>query len=302
MIGARLLKDRHSESPPPARGSSLKRDDNACHTFPISGYVHGLISSALDHLVVLADVTEGTGKLPPLASLTLVRTAIEASSIAIWLISKPSRIERVEHRIRLVFEGVDKEKAATNEISKFFEMNPEEPERDYFSQHIEGPRLNMEGVILGKLKSISQKNSLEFPPKKVTDSTSIIEAAGKICFGEKSKVMPVFFWRNCSGIAHSKEWATLKATHKRQITKALGGVAKFKFSANSSFITTAYGCAMALVSEAYKLYLTGIGETPKPMIASIRQNSDGSIKSEGAGTPPSVITQGKNISWKPTRI
>lgn len=93
---ARLLK--------PMPGSRFEDDDRMKPTDPPSQQVTGLLRSALDHLQMVSDAMAASGPRA-LASFTLLRSALEASALAAWLMLPGTKDARLRNSIRLSIEN-----------------------------------------------------------------------------------------------------------------------------------------------------------------------------------------------------
>ncbi|GBG39668.1 hypothetical protein NJB14197_39140 [Mycobacterium montefiorense] len=157
------------------------------------------LGSALDHLEVVAETFHALGQPHSFAESTLIRTAITASSYALWLLS----LEPTQRRLRVLqfsFKDYDMWAGFVRTESR----NPEAPE----------DLVNTAPAVLDELNErrtwiVKQANDIligdeprtvrEYRKDLPTD-TAVVKEAGTRVLGA---------WRFLSGYAHGLPWATL---------------------------------------------------------------------------------------------
>jgi hypothetical protein len=166
----------------PKAGSRFEDDDRMKPTNPPSEQIVTLLQSSLDHFQALADAV-GTSGLRPLASFTLIRSALEASALAAWLMLPGTKDARLRRSIRLSMEN----RRDTETYTKRFGTNA--AISDWYSAEMTATKNSRAGT-----KSLDLNGAF---PKL----TSIIQETDKAQTFQGLKGVDV--WRACSGIAHS---------------------------------------------------------------------------------------------------
>ena len=183
---------------PVQQGSVLEQDDRALDGCALSALVYDLletathVSSSLQKLIVM-ETNEGTPVLPSLhGAYSLVRTHLEATSSALWLMAPQSRRARIRRCIQYWCTEVKLLNGFQTEWSKSFLM----PKR----------------ICYEDLKEIATKVALPlegFPGR----TPWMLPGTGPILkfveFAHENAGTTWFnFWQFCSGFAHSKQWAS----------------------------------------------------------------------------------------------
>jgi hypothetical protein len=168
----------------PLPGSRFEDDDLLKPTNPPSEQVINLLRSGLDHLHAVADAVSEGGKGPrPLAPYTLIRASIEASSLAVWVMSPGTKDARLKNSIRLSIAN----RRATEVYNKKFDLG------DHVSKWFKAE------MMATKVQRPGTKNmNLEASFPRSTDL--ILETDKRLIF---SGLAGIDAWRACSGIAHS---------------------------------------------------------------------------------------------------
>jgi hypothetical protein len=163
-------------------GSRFEDDDLLKPTDPPSAQVINLLRSGLDHLQALSDAVGSTG-VRPLAGFTLVRSTIEASALAAWLMLPATKDVRLKHSIQLSVEN----RRDTETYTKRFELG--DTVSKWFRKEMTATKDQRPGT-----KNMDLDKGL--PPL-----TSIIQTVDK--HQKFSGLTGLDAWRIGSGIAHS---------------------------------------------------------------------------------------------------
>jgi hypothetical protein len=164
------------------QGSRFEVDDALKPTNPPSEQVINLLRSAHDHLRALADAVSGSG-LRPLAGFTLIRSAIEASALAAWLMLPNTIDARLRNSIRLSVEN----RKDTETYTKRF--GADDRVSKWFVAEMEATKAQRPGTKNMDLA------------KNFATLTSIIAGTDKR--QKFTGLTGLDAWRACSGIAHS---------------------------------------------------------------------------------------------------
>ena len=183
---------------PVQQGSVLERDDRALGSYALSVLILDLlataihVSSSLQKLIVM-EAKEGPLVSAPLhGPYSLVRTHLEATSQALWLMAPQAGSARIKRCIQYWCAEVKLLNGFQAEWSKSFSM----------PKHIGYEDLKVIAAEAGL--------SLEgFPAKKKWTSIGSGDILKSVEFAHDDPTMTWFnSWQLCSGFAHSKQWAS----------------------------------------------------------------------------------------------
>ncbi|MET3175981.1 UNVERIFIED_ORG: hypothetical protein ABIB52_003854 [Arthrobacter sp. UYCu721] len=221
----------------PQESSPLCSDDARIPHFPVSGYAAGQLSvatgciSSLKQMMVRESETNVDMLASPFGAYTLVRNALDAAVVALWLLEPINGTLRIKRRILL---GVD-------EISKGAAF------REAMGQHStrEKRRARMQEVAelagLGLWNPLSKKAKLPSTTQMLTDLER----------WHSNAVMPwLAAWQLASGHAHGKLWAHI-ASHELQEVEGTRTATGAHFQ-----MTIRYGMLAAVLFEAVQLLET----------------------------------------------
>lgn len=180
----------------PLPGSRFEEDDLLKSIEPPSEQVINLLRSAFDHLHAVADAVGEDGKGPrALAPYTLIRTAIEASALAVWMMSPTPKDNRLKNSIRLSVAN----RRATEVYSKKY--NYGDTVSNWFKAEMSATKAQRPGTKNMNLDAY-------FP--KITDL--ILKTDKHLKFSDFAGIDA---WRACSGIAHSNGQFAGPRLHER---------------------------------------------------------------------------------------
>jgi hypothetical protein len=246
------LRKKIQSVPSPESGSSLKKDDNQCHPLSMSSHCHTLLLVAVDHLGALREVMKSTQKMPVYSSHTLIRTALECSSTVINLLSTEDRKERLSARLASYQESHDNLSKTMVELSAF--LGDDVGFADYKSEVDEYNANNQT-----RIKKIIDREKLPSLKKIYGGRDNVFHAAKKV-FSNETGSYHAFVWRSASGIAHGKEWATLRLMTRKLIagSKRSSGVVSYSLGADSAFVVAALECSVKTLTKAYETYMQAL--------------------------------------------
>ncbi len=167
------------------------------------------------------------------APFTLMRSAIESASQALWLLVPDERQVRVRRRLQMAAENA-REQSRAAEI-----LDPEASQRlqqglDRFAGLAEAAGISRDHV-LGKAPSL----------------LTMVRAAS----GFVAPDLPLeFLWRLGSGYAHGNVWALLVAGVQERLPGSQEAVAHLSVTADAETALLFMGAAVLALSEAQKLH------------------------------------------------
>jgi hypothetical protein len=215
----------------PAPGSKLAADDAALDPYHLSHAIMSAVGISIDHLEAFRVLTQDARRTQP-AHYTLLRSALEGASTAVWLASPEDAKERRFRRLRL----------AANDIWESGE-----------AQKLHGlPRPS--GRTTAQLREGLRK--LAPDDRDVLAGhwsyRQVIRAAA-----ENRGIDPdvaELLWRAESGLAHGALWATLGMLNREQSDSDVPGVVHLRTTANVEQLVLAAAFALATAEFALRLY------------------------------------------------
>jgi hypothetical protein len=206
---ARIGPEADRPQPPPP-GSPLRADDDLAHPYDLSHAAWLSLTHAVDHLGCLNTLLADAHVVHLFAPYSLVRSALENSSAAVWMLHPPNRIKRLTRRLRF----------ATADIH-----NGEEAKRLTGSQ---GPRSEKERI--NEVRDIARRAGVDADiAVSHVGYSEIVRAAGSAL---DSEAAVRFSWKLCSGVTHGDLWTTLSAAEKVELPDAPPGLGAFKIEAS----------------------------------------------------------------------
>jgi hypothetical protein len=167
------------------------------------------------------------------APYSLVRSALENASAAVWMLHPRRRADRLTRRLQFAAADI---------------RNGEEAKRLTGQQ---GPRTEAERMK--QVRDIAQR--AEIDPA---------EAVRKVGFGEIVKSagaalspgadITFFIWKLCSGITHGDFWTTPSAAQMAELPGAPPGVGTFKITANLKILMYVTTVATHMTDLGWSLY------------------------------------------------
>lgn len=210
--------------------SSLLGDDSATAFNPISHQVALGLAVAADHLTALRlAINSPSGGVTAMSMFTLVRSSIEASSNALWILSPTSRDERVLRSLRMTLEY----RRNLNEIQADLGADDARFEKVKIRlQELRDARPGLAGRSLTKLSSQAQR-------LKDIDG-----------FTEGEFLSPLIIWRLSSGIAHGNGSVILNLLERDLID---GAPSTYRLTTNTGVLAMFHNAATNLILKVLDL-------------------------------------------------
>jgi len=217
----------------PASGSPMRGDDERLDPYQISHAVHNSLSHGVDHLHCLRTVLRDAAVIHMYAPYSLVRSALENASTAVWMLQPPGRADRLTRRLRLAAADI---------------RNGEEAKR--LAQQ-SGPRTEAERIE--QVRTIAQQAGID-PDVAVSrvGFGQIVKAAGGGS-GPGADVS-LLVWRMCSGIAHGDFWTTPAVAEMAELPGAPPGIGAFEITANIKILMYVTTIATLMTNLGWRLY------------------------------------------------
>jgi hypothetical protein len=188
-------------------GSVLALDDQVMPGYPISAYVRELLITSNDHIETLRVVIEDLGALPSHSGWTLMRSAIETSSRALWLCQPDEQDERMRRLFRHVQDDFDRWAEVVREskpVRQRGEPIAGQAERQRELDQLAAPYVS---------SSLTLQN-------QVREKVNIVETIRDAATASKvstPKHQVASLWRRASGFSHGMPWAHNQSSQTQQI-------------------------------------------------------------------------------------
>ncbi len=214
-------------------GSLLAEDDVLTAPYQNSHVIAVFLGSALDHLHALRALLVDAEALHMSAPFSLMRSAIESASQALWLLTPDDRQVRVQRRLQMAAENAREQSQAVRIL------NPEASGR--LQQRLE------RFAGLGEAAGVPRERVLGKVPSLVT----MVRAASDLVAHD----LPLeFLWRLGSGYAHGNAWAPLLAGVQEQLPSSQEAVAHLSVTADAETLLLFMGAAVLALDKAQKLH------------------------------------------------
>jgi hypothetical protein len=216
---------------PVETGSSLAGDDRRSDPYQVSHAIIQLTTVAVDHLHALKVLVGDARKLHNSAPYTLVRSAIEAASTALWILAprdRPTRLlRRLSHAAQDVRDGTLMAQGAKVLVPR--EFSQRSAELELMAQHVAGASGKLERLNLTQI--LREVDSLNF-----TDLQALAA------------------WRTCSAFAHGRLWSSLSLLEREVFPSGAPNVATLRLTNSLSAVLWPTWVAHDLVVSALQLY------------------------------------------------
>lgn len=220
-------------------GSSLAGDDSASDPYQISHAVRGQIGVAVDNMHAAVNLLTEANVMHPMAPFSMIRTALETSANATWILQPKARSDRVLRRLRLAFaDARDRDQAEADAG-----LTPNRPIADHIARLQAIGRQS--GCDVGKIAAT--------PPS----ATKILTDADADATMARDRSY-LFTWRVSSGMAHGRDWAhmSLLTMEELEATRADERVGTFRLTAGVDRFAWVLGAALDLTQHAGRTYQT----------------------------------------------
>jgi len=213
-------------------------DDLSTPYAPLSFNAMSLDATATDHVGTLQNFIAATsGGIPTMAGYTLIRTSIEASSIALWLMGGGTKDKRIMNTLRLILDNrVDNEK---------------------FSKRMGKTDLQKNERVRRRLNAVKdarpslRKSTIQPMPT----ATSIIEGAQKHV-KKRAEYTGIQTWIACSGIAHANYGTSLMLLERKQVGLGAPSSGTFHMTSSVSVLSLMFEVAIDFIEASRLIYET----------------------------------------------
>ena len=210
--------------------SSLSGDDTATAFNPISHQVALGFAVAADHLTALRLAIDGpSGGVTAMSMFTLVRSSIEASCNALWVLSPAIRDERVLRSLRLTLE---------------YRRNLYEIQADFGAADTRFEKVRTRLEELRDARPGLRGRSLTKLPTQVQRLRDVDQ------FGEEDFLRPLVLWRLSSGIAHGNGSVILNLLERDLVE---GAPSTYRLTTNSGVLAMFHNAATNLIAQLLQL-------------------------------------------------
>lgn len=257
-------------------GSSLQGDDAATPYESVSDLIASHFAVATDqlHAVKLAVESgqeEGHLNILPMAMYTLIRSAVETTGTAIWLLAPSSRDERVLRALQLTYEHrrnlhTIAEEMGDTEDAGFERMTSR-------VEQLRDARPGLRGRSVKKLKTVTDRLD--------GIATLVPELA----------MPPLTLWRMASGLAHGNNAVIRSILEHEQISDFVDGHGNFRLTSSVGVLATFYLSALQMLDGLLVMHRLRNEPLPHPPIATLWQGKWGAgyLTIPSCQTPPSTV-------------
>ncbi len=218
--------------------SALQGDDAATPYEPVSDLVASHFAVAMDQLHAVKLAVEsgreaGQLNILPMSMYTLIRSAFETIGTAIWLLSPPSRDERVLRALQLTYDHRQSVRTVAAELG-----DSEDPGFDRMASRMEqlrDARPGLRGRSL-RLKTVTQR--LDAIPSRLPDLF----------------MPPLTLWRMSSGLAHGNNAMIRFVLEHEQVTDFRNGRGQFRLTSSVGVLALFYMSALQMVDGLLALH------------------------------------------------
>jgi hypothetical protein len=213
-------------------GSALVGDDRATNPLQVShAAIHGIVT-AQDHLHALRMLIKKAESLHAFAPFTLDRAAIEGGAVAVWLLAPQSRDERIRRRLVLATQNAFDAHGALKAAGKASSLSD---------------RLNAIRKVASRRHALDPDLIVSRPPGL---ERMVSEAGDTFELGSEAAVA---CWKACSGITHSRQWASVSMLDREELNR-VANVINLRLTASFSNVLSVTAIAVAFSSEARRLF------------------------------------------------
>ena len=179
----------------------------------------------------------------PFSLYSLIRAAVEAAAVAMWLVKSSKKADRVFRALQIAFRD-------SNETLKLAELLKgnvgASPAREATTKTIN--RLNELKNTVGPLRQLELRN----PPTYTTILTSVPpKRPGEIGYALSS---PLIVWKASSGFLHGSDQMVRALSDIRQIDEFDEGIASFEITPSLQMLAVSLLTVVDLIAELDKRY------------------------------------------------
>jgi hypothetical protein len=230
----RRIDPAHADRPQePPSGSPLRGDDERTRPYQLSHAAWHSLSHAVDHLNCLHALLRDAHMIHMFAPYSLVRSALENASVAVWMLQPASRPGRVARRLRFAMVDI---------------RNSEEAKR---LTGTVGPRSEPDRI--DEVRDIARRAGVkETEAVRRVGYKEIVNAAGSTLSPGTSEILLI--WKVCSGMTHGDFWTTWNAGDRVELPGAPPGVGAFNFEAKVGILMNVTAAATHMTRLGWQLY------------------------------------------------
>lgn len=222
--------------------STLYIDDAFAHPLKASAAARMAVVAAIDHLRTLRLLVE-RGDIPLLAIFTLLRSAIETASVAIWLLESDDR----DTRLLRLLQGAWQEVRDASNMMASFGTDVMDPPREAREEHI--LRAHARRPRIGPESSFRSQPSIT---KKIERAQAIVSSTI-----ERNRLSSVVLglWQGFSGITHGRSYAMQTILDREELAyDPATGVVDVHLTTGARSIVGSLSVTLDVVETALRLY------------------------------------------------
>lgn len=224
-------------------GSDLDRDRARCPAYSVGSLAWPTIGSAVDHVHAFGHPIRN-GALHIYAPYTLLRTAIETASQAVWILAPDDQQDRIKNTLKLEYDNARN----VAEVSLLL------PDKDSATNQ---RRRDRPKKILAEAKRLGANPhtiAAHLSPKKIVAAA----AQWATTNGDRGASANEAIWRGCSGVAHGRREKRSHGAIRSQASKTRSGC--------GCSCTSAFAAHGVIGLPAYHIFLR-VGWRDEPTVS-----------------------------------
>lgn len=214
-------------------GSVLEYDDLQTPYEPISYQTQHLASVSIDHLQTYASLLADSQVLPMVGGYGLIRGAIEAAGLGVWVLGPNTRDSRVHRSLRLTWDQETKASEIAGKLG-----------------HEVSARLARTHRRLEEIKNMRKANRQLRIDQKFPTMTDVLRIVGKSLANQET-FSPLVAWSVCSSLTHANRATTQYVLESKLVGKindhASERMLTSSFAMNALLLAPAVGATTALI-------------------------------------------------------
>lgn len=247
----RDIYDELGDLPNPAPGSVLELERRHTSLHPTDAAVADYRARARDNLdqlfATMMDQESGRLLARPYAQYSMIRAAIEAASMALWLVQSSKKPVRVLRCLQVSYRDVhDRYKLAALLAEDGPKLDAERDRRDKLLRRLDELKNTLDQLEHEKLRN---------PPQYTEIMQSVSGGAPKPGGGSTYEVIsPFVIWKLSSAFLHGSTHVTRVLSDIRQVTEFTGGLADFEMTPSLQILSASIGSCVFTLRDADARY------------------------------------------------
>lgn len=231
-------------------GSQMDSDDAETVPFQLSHIIQNLLSAAIEHLHALAALVRKAGMLHNSPPFTLGRAAVETAATAYWLLQPTDQKTRLWRHLAVVRQDTYDYEQVSLAMHDGLSHKRQAlgPLPDFAKRRADTDRIKTKHHLTG------QPNKLDLVRMLKEVDAAIATQAGK----PNHRSIEIY-WRTASGFGHGRQWSTIYALVREEVTPLSNATASVKISSTESRVFWGASTASELIERSLRLVYAACG-------------------------------------------